>query len=146
MANNISLVDTDINNNTVVDYRIDTIIIINLLRKKNIITNFSFIGATMEQCILKEDKTWEMTEDEFTQLFIEEKNIYKWNQLRKIRNNLLNISDRYSNPDFPHKTEEIKEKWKQYRQDLRDIPQTYPDVDLNPTGNLTNVTWPTLPS
>ena len=59
MANNISLVDTDINNNTVVDYRIDTIIIINLLRKKNSITNFSFIGATMEKCFLKEDKTWE---------------------------------------------------------------------------------------
>ena len=47
--------------------------------------------------------------------------------------------------DFPYPSEEVKQAWLTYRQELRDLPATAtPQLDEN--ENLTNVTWPTPPS
>lgn len=44
-----------------------------------------------------------------------------WNNLRAQRNQLLLDSDKYVLPDYPHKTEEQRQAWLDYRQALRDI-------------------------
>ena len=65
--------------------------------------------------------------------------------LRAERNNKLFETDMYAIPDFGHASEEVKQSWLTYRQELRDLPSTAtPQLDEN--GNLTNVTWPTPPS
>tara|TARA_B100000508_G_scaffold89840_1_gene69990 strand:- start:99 stop:470 length:372 start_codon:yes stop_codon:yes gene_type:complete len=67
-------------------------------------------------------------------------------QLREERDKKLLETDKYTSiPDWPHPSEEVKQAWITYRQELRDLPATTtPQLDEN--GNLTNVTWPTPPS
>jgi hypothetical protein len=66
------------------------------------------------------------------------------NLLRKYRNILLELSDKYVLPDFPHSNETTKQAWITYRQNLRDLPSnSTPSFDSN--GILTGVTWPTDP-
>ena len=66
-------------------------------------------------------------------------------QLREERNLLLDNTDKYVVIDYPHPSEEVKQAWLTYRQELRDLPATAtPQLDEN--ENLTNVTWPTPPS
>ena len=69
------------------------------------------------------------------------------NFLRENRDEKLKQTDQYSLPDFPHKSEEVKQAWLTYRQELRDLPVNSPDIsiDLN-TGELIGVTWPVPPS
>ena len=65
--------------------------------------------------------------------------------LREERNKKLFDTDYRIVVDFPHPSEEVKQAWITYRQELRDLPSTStPQLDEN--GNLTNVTWPTPPS
>jgi|SRR6056300_54136 len=59
-------------------------------------------------------------------------------EIRRERNNLLNDTDKYAIPDWPHKTNEIRQAWLDYRQALREFPSNVEDV-LNPV-------WPTPPS
>ena len=68
-------------------------------------------------------------------------------KLREQRDEKLKQTDQYSLPDFPHKSEEVKQAWLTYRQALRDLPANSPNVsiDLN-TGELIGVTWPVPPS
>jgi len=66
-------------------------------------------------------------------------------KLREERNIKLLETDKYLISDWPHLSEEVKQAWITYRQELRDLPATAtPQLDEN--GNLTNVTWPTPPS
>ncbi len=66
-------------------------------------------------------------------------------KLRHERNIKLLETDKYSISDWPHASEEVKQAWITYRQELRDLPSnSTPQLDEN--GNLTNVTWPTPPS
>ena len=67
-------------------------------------------------------------------------------QLREERNKNLLETDKFKSiPDWPHPTEEVKQDWLTYRQELRDLPaNATPQLDDN--GFLTNVTWPTPPS
>ena len=67
-------------------------------------------------------------------------------QLREERDKKLLETDKYTSiPDWPHPSEEVKQAWITYRQELRDLPATAtPQLDEN--ENLTNVTWPTPPS
>ena len=66
-------------------------------------------------------------------------------QLREERNKKLFDTDYRIVADFPYPSEEVKQAWLTYRQELRDLPATAtPQLDEN--GNLTNVTWPTPPS
>ena len=59
-------------------------------------------------------------------------------QLRETRNRLLDQSDKYSSNDYPHKTDEIKQAWLDYRQALRDLPSVTEDPE--------NPNWPTPPN
>jgi hypothetical protein len=66
-------------------------------------------------------------------------------QLRQERNKKLFDTDYRIVADFPHPSEEVKQAWITYRQELRDLPTTStPQLDEN--GKLTNVIWPTPPS
>ena len=58
---------------------------------------------------------------------------------------VLEISDKYALSDFPHNSDEKKQEWLTYRQNLRDLPKTQTPI-LNLLGVLENVTWPTKPS
>ena len=61
------------------------------------------------------------------------------------RNKLLTESDFKAMPDYIHPSEEVKQAWMTYRQELRDLPSSsVPQLDTN--DELTNVTWPTPPS
>ncbi|MAU37526.1 MAG: hypothetical protein CMD14_09215 [Flavobacteriales bacterium] len=63
--------------------------------------------------------------------------------LRHERNILLKRSDVYGLADYPEG--ETKQKWRTYRQELRDLPQTQTPT-LNDKNELLNVTFPTPPS
>ena len=66
-------------------------------------------------------------------------------KLRHERNIKLLETDKYSINDWPHASEEVKQAWITYRQALRDLPTTA-TPQLDETGNLTNVVFPTPPS
>ena len=57
-------------------------------------------------------------------------------EVRSLRNRLLAESDWSQMPDSPLSPEQ-KQKWAEYRQALRDIPQSYPDFK--------GINWPTKP-
>ena len=59
------------------------------------------------------------TDEELKEKWDEMKDEYELNLFRIERDKLLKESDVYALPDFPHKTQEIKEKWFNYRQALR---------------------------
>lgn len=61
----------------------------------------------------------------------------KWSGIREERDALISGSDWTQMPDSPL-TEEKKQDFANYRQALRDIPQTYPDPDA--------VIWPEKPA
>jgi len=63
----------------------------------------------------------------------------KWNDVRRQRNKLLSESDRYALIDVWNSLSETKQQeWSTYRQQLRDLPQTYNDPD--------SVVFPTVPN
>ena len=65
-------------------------------------------------------------------------------KLREERNDLLEKSDKYMIPDYPHGLEIDIQNWKRYRQHLRDLPgMSSPDLDED--GKLTGVEWPPIP-
>jgi hypothetical protein len=65
--------------------------------------------------------------------------------LRIIRNNILNSTDKYATIDYPHLTEEKKQEWFTYRQALRDLTTTVIDENIILDADLTNVEWPIPP-
>lgn len=60
-----------------------------------------------------------------------------WIKVRNQRNRLLIESDWTQLSDIPEQT---KDKWIEYRQELRDLPQTYNQVD-----NIDDVIFPSIP-
>lgn len=66
-------------------------------------------------------------------------------QIRGERNRLLQESDRYVLPDYPHASGEQRERWVRYRQALRDMmPNVLMQSDGDPDALLI-VCWPTPP-
>ena len=61
----------------------------------------------------------------------------KWDEIRKDRDQLLAESDWTQTADTPLTTSKQTE-WSTYRQDLRDIPQTY-------SADPDTIVWPTKP-
>ena len=57
----------------------------------------------------------------------------KWQMIRVQRNNKLSATDWRASSDLT-----LSDAWKNYRNELRQIPQTQSDPD--------NITWPTEPS
>ena len=75
---------------------------------------------------------------------------YPLKYLREERDDMLAKSDWTQGEDVPTT---IKNKWKAYRQELRDLPSKYPNPTFDGTINvaskhlrLTDVVWPTKPS
>ena len=92
------------------------------------------------------------TEENFTlpsnELFVQTQteidNNKALNILRNYRNFLLDYTYKYSLSDYPYRSEDLKNEWLTFRQQLRDLTTTEnPTLDEN--GNLTNVNWPTYP-
>jgi hypothetical protein len=65
------------------------------------------------------------------------------NFLRRQRNSKLQSTDFLMVPDFPYPSEDIREAWKTYRRNLRNITATV-TPSLDEDGQLV-VTWPTPP-
>lgn len=61
---------------------------------------------------------------------------HRWSEIRKERNNLLAACDWTQLADAPLNSEE-KQVWRNYRQELRDLPQQ--------SGDPENITWPIKP-
>ena len=61
--------------------------------------------------------------------------------LRIERNRRLAETDWRMHSDYPGSNQE---KWKTYRQALRDLPATQ-EPQLDDSGNLTNINWPEVP-
>ena len=53
---------------------------------------------------------------------------WNWDLIRQQRNKLLEVSDSTVHAEMPV---DLKEKWAKYRQQLRDIPQDWPDVPVD---------------
>lgn len=92
-----------------------------------------------------EDKnTPKPSEQELLQCLSELQNGESMDKLRLIRNKLLNETDKYTIPDWPHETPEKRQEWLEYRQQLRDLPSNSSPM-LDSDGKLTNVSWPVSP-
>ena len=66
--------------------------------------------------------------------------------LREKRNQLLQESDRYVLPDYPHSSELIRNAWFAYRQQLRDLPSnSTPSILSDGSLNPESVCFPTPP-
>ena len=84
---------------------------------------------------------------QYTELELASRNAYKkeefWNNLRIERDRKLSESDWSQLPDIQAmRDEEWKRSWKEYRQQLRDLPGAYQNTT---TYNLGLVEWPTQP-
>ena len=92
--------------------------------------NNSFTKPTLEE--IKAKKT-------------ELENVLPMKILREERDFLLEQTDKYALPDYPHINDTKKIEWLTYRQSLRDLTKTQTPI-LNLLGVLENVIWPTQPS
>jgi hypothetical protein len=72
-------------------------------------------------------------------------NVEAIKQFREERNALLDKSDKYVTPDYPHRLELDIQNWKDYRLALRHLPGTVKPT-LDKDGNLKDVVWPTPPT
>lgn len=79
----------------------------------------------------RDQKDLELIDGELT--LVDRKETVSWEYIRAKRNKLLNNSDFKIMPDYPSD----KEAWMKYRQELRDLPQTYTDPN--------EVVWPISP-
>lgn len=57
--------------------------------------------------------------------------------LRRKRDSILEKTDKYTVPDYPHPTPEARQAWLDYRQALRDLPAN--------TEDPANPVWPVPP-
>ena len=86
------------------------------------------------------------TEDEINAKIAELEAAEPARQVREIRNRLLAESDWTQNRDVVLLNDTT---WKQYRQDLRDLPASAsftPKLDSNGNLDMSSVTWPLKPS
>ena len=61
-----------------------------------------------------------------------------WKELRDERNKRIAETDKFTIPDWPHPSEEVKQAWLDYRQALRDLPANTTDPE--------NPVWPEAPN
>ena len=68
-------------------------------------------------------------------------------KLRRYRDETLRETDKYLLPDYPI-TEEKREGWKVYRQELRDMLNNVKveDLKMDNIDQITGCIWPTPPS
>jgi len=95
------------------------------------------------EIIWKDDIDMKPSEEEMEIKKNELEMMYPMKLLREKRDELLEETDKYFILDWPHKNEEDKQSWINYRQSLRDLPNTS-TPQMN-DGILTNVDWPLKP-
>jgi hypothetical protein len=83
-----------------------------------------------------------ITTEEFKLKYDEVEKEYSINKLRVERNVLLSESDWTQVLDVSLSN---IDEWKSYRQALRDLPQTYPSVTTDLTGNIIEDVFPEKP-
>jgi hypothetical protein len=79
-----------------------------------------FCKDTYESLEWREKEIPKPTKEELCELYESVKNEWAMCKLRNERDALLKESDIYALSDYPHKSQEIKDKWVSYRQALRD--------------------------
>ena len=99
--------------------------------------DFSLIG---QQKIIWHDSRSQPTEEEINSKIAELKAAEPMRLLSIERNRRLAETDWMANSDVV-----MTDKWKTYRQALRDLPATAEPM-LDEQGNLINVTWPEVPT
>ena len=107
---------------------------------------FSIVNNNYDSIVWEETNTEpKPTLEEVNNKLDELKLLLPMEKLREERDKKLFDTDYRIVADFPYPSEEVKQAWLTYRQELRDLPATAtPQLDDN--GFLTNVTWPTPPS
>jgi hypothetical protein len=88
--------------------------------------------------IWNDDTQTKPTLEECQAMFTQIKNEKYMEMIRLKRNILLNKTDIYMTPDYPHPNPEIKQLWSDYRVALRDLPATIEDPS--------NPVWPVPPA
>ena len=83
-----------------------------------------------------------ITTEEFKLKYDEIEKDYSINKLRLERNVLLKDCDWVMVTDYNPPN---KDEWVTYRQVLRDLPQTQPNITTDNNGNLINPVFPTKP-
>ena len=91
------------------------------------LVNGQRIELTAEENALRDQREQTWTDGSFDRAMV---------QLRKLRNLLLTLSDFYALSDV-----EMRAEIKQYRQDLRDLPNGLETIE-----DIEAVVWPQLPS
>ena len=100
---------------------------------------WSITGTHYDNLIWEEENTLpKPTLEELTEKWNEYVAAQPLKELRTKRNTLLEQTDRYAFPDWPHPTPEARQAWLDYRQALRDLPTT--------TEDPANPVWPTVPT
>ena len=92
------------------------------------------------------DETSKPSKNDLDAKLIELENAEPARQVREIRNRLLAESDWTQSRDVVLLNDTT---WKQYRQDLRDLPASAsftPKLDSNGNLDMSSVTWPLKPS
>jgi len=78
------------------------------------------VGDTYDSLMWNDKNIEKPTNEHLITLWEEMKHEYELNLFRVERDALLKESDIYIFSDYPHKSQEIKDKWVSYRQALRD--------------------------
>jgi hypothetical protein len=102
-------------------------------------------GTTWESVVFGETTLVKPSHNIYEEVVYRLENVEAIKKLREERNALLDQSDKYVTPDYPHRLELDIQNWKDYRRALRDLPRTArPTLDAD--GNLTGVVWPAVPT
>ena len=72
-------------------------------------------------------------------------NYFPLDMIRSIRNKLLQESDIYVLPDYPHSSPEVRQEWLDYRRNLRDITKTIELSEDGTCAKIVSVPWPAKP-
>lgn len=100
-------------------------------------------GTTWESVVF-EDATFIKNDFVYESTLYELTNAEANKLFREKRNTLLDQSDKYVTPDYPHRLVLDRENWFKYRQDLRELPKKARPT-LDDDGNLNGVVWPSIP-
>ena len=102
-------------------------------------------GTTWESVVFDDEKFIKFPDIEYDLALYKLTNADAIKKFREERNALLDKSDKYLTPDYPHWLELDIQNWKDYRQGLRYLPHTARPT-LDEDGKLTGVEWPVAPT
>ena len=113
---------------------------------------FSVIGNNYDSLKWTDTGQTKPTKSEIDTELLRINNELKLVEIRNKRNELLIDTDKYSLTDYPHATDEIRQSWLTYRQNLRDITNNLDlsviTLEFDSLNNIqiNNLTFPNPPS